>query len=634
MNKKEFLLMVACAFALSGFLTYIAFHIEDARAATPPATVPQGGTGYGSFSAGAIPIGAGFSLPGSLRLATSSNFTFATSTGILTTDSLTVTGNSTTSGKTVNANGSVLTTTATYTVSTSSNTGDFTSITDALAALPSGGGKVVITCGTFTVSGGIPWSYSNVTLEGQGDCTQINVSASTTAIRMADTTQRSLNHVKHMRIVQNGTTGTGTCVDFSYFAISSFEEVDCSGFRIGYVGSTTGTLYNSILYPRVSVSGGSSYGYIATSTANFNLLKKPRIITTTDSVGIAIDAHANTCEECNVETGALIGVYVGPNGNEAYFPGLYLEGNQTNISLASGVTSVNIESAFVADATTANLIDNGASNFKFSGRIQYVGQNFLTGANFGLGTTTPQYPLDVVTSGVGLQTLLSLRSSIGQASEEQAIDFGAAAQGGTNRTFARISAIGGTSFQNSLLKFWTDNGSGTITLREVIDKNGNHGIGTTTPYARLSVHAFAGSTNTTLFAVASSTATATTTLLSLSNGGQLSTSESRPATSTSMIVDWLNTPNQVVLQIGQAANVVSFSSASTTGMTKRIVICNPNGTASTVTWNVPGLLWSGGTAPTQTTTANKCDVYSFIISQATSTTATNPTIFGGASQNY
>lgn len=53
--------------------------------------------------------------------------------------------------------------------------------------------------------------------------------------------------------------------------------------------------------------------------------------------------------------------------------------------------------------------------------------------------------------------------------------------------------------------------------------NGNIGVGSSTPFAQLAVHAVAGSTNTTLFAIGSSTATATTTLFSVSNTGAILT---------------------------------------------------------------------------------------------------------------
>jgi LysM repeat protein len=51
--------------------------------------------------------------------------------------------------------------------------------------------------------------------------------------------------------------------------------------------------------------------------------------------------------------------------------------------------------------------------------------------------------------------------------------------------------------------------------------NSRLGIGTTSPYAKLSIHANSGETNTTLFSIASSTASATTTLFSIDNIGNV-----------------------------------------------------------------------------------------------------------------
>lgn len=417
----------------------------------------------------------------------------------------------TATGPITNANGNVLATGPIYRVSTTTNTGDFTSITAALAALPSGGGTIEVTCGTFSIPAGISWTYSNTVLEGQGDCTQINIGAGAVGIYMGDTTQRSLNHIRNFKINENGSAGTGTCVDFSYFAISTFDYVDCSNANIGYIASTTGSLYDSITYPRISVSGVGSVGYEVTNAANFNLLKKPRILTDANSTGILINAHDNMVEEGNVETGALIGVDIGANGGEANLPGLYLEANQTNLRLASGVRGVFI-TGFVADATVADLTDNGATNFSFVGNLSNVGRAFTKG-NYGFGTTTPQNPLVIQSSTTGLSTFLNLVSPLGQASEEPAIDIGNLAT--SQRTFARISATGGSGLANDFLKFWVDNGSGTITTRMVIDHNGNVGIATTSPTYPLSVEGTSSLGNQAIAGSFTATSTATSTLPSI-----------------------------------------------------------------------------------------------------------------------
>ncbi|MBI4414779.1 MAG: hypothetical protein HY566_00895, partial [Candidatus Kerfeldbacteria bacterium] len=76
----------------------------------------------------------------------------------------------------------------------------------------------------------------------------------------------------------------------------------------------------------------------------------------------------------------------------------------------------------------------------------------------------------------------------------------------------------GTNLTGGVTNYWAHSGSNTY----VSTATDNIGIGTSSPYAKLSIHANNGDTNTTLFAIASSTASATTTLFSISNTGALS----------------------------------------------------------------------------------------------------------------
>jgi len=117
-------------------------------------------------------------------------------------------------------------------------------------------------------------------------------------------------------------------------------------------------------------------------------------------------------------------------------------------------------------------------------------------------------------------------------------------------------------------------------------------------------------------------------------GGILST-ESAPATSTSMTLD-LTSKNQFDIQLGTSATTLTLSNLIA-GQSIRVVACNPGASASTVTFATSPankILWTQGFAPVQTTTANKCDLYTFTVTQATSTTATSPTVFGGYVQNF
>lgn len=61
--------------------------------------------------------------------------------------------------------------------------------------------------------------------------------------------------------------------------------------------------------------------------------------------------------------------------------------------------------------------------------------------------------------------------------------------------------------------------NGSTNSEYIIQQGDKVGVGSSTPFAKLSVHANNGETNTTLFAIGSSTATATTTLFSVDNQG-------------------------------------------------------------------------------------------------------------------
>lgn len=222
-------------------------------------------------------------------------------------------------------------------------------------------------------------------------------------------------------------------------------------------------------------------------------------------------------------------------------------------------------------------------------------------------------------------------------------------------TDAALSIGAATSSSVGLLKFFTG-GSLAANERFRVTNQGYTLFGTTSPFnvvlgiatstgpqfgltdgSQGAVQWFFRAINNLFYIGTSSPTTyATSTLpsLTLSNGGQVSTSEQVVSTSTAMFVDWLTTPNQVDIQILASAMTIGFNNASTSGMTKRIAICNGGSTASTVTWSVAGLLWAGGTAPTQTVTKNKCDLVSCVVTQATSTVNTTTKVFCFPTQNF
>lgn len=185
---------------------------------------------------------------------------------------------------------------------------------------------------------------------------------------------------------------------------------------------------------------------------------------------------------------------------------------------------------------------------------------------------------------------------------------------------------------------------------------GRVGVATTTPWAKFALTGTTGQTNP-LFQIASSTDSPYFTVTNTGyfgigttspfapfsldrTGGQASSSilvnayrygGSNLATSTSQTID-CTLSNTIHWPLGLSATTLTLKGLAP-GMTCKVIVENPNGTAGTLTWAATSpyvLRWAGGTAPTQTTTKNSIDVYSFIGAQGSST----PVILGAGSVNF
>jgi hypothetical protein len=209
------------------------------------------------------------------------------------------------------------------------------------------------------------------------------------------------------------------------------------------------------------------------------------------------------------------------------------------------------------------------------------------------------------------------------------------AQGGANTVFGNPTGAtaNGQYFATSTLftgatgQFGYFSGSGTLigTSSIFTATNSNIGVGSTTPWALLSVNPTAGQNP---FAIGSSTAT----LFSINAAGGVQLAVTQPATTTTLTLDWSNTPQQIEYRIGTSATTISLVNATTSqywGSRKLVWVCNPGNTAGALTWT--GVEWIGA-APTQTTTAGQCDVYSFDVTHASSSSAFK--VAGAASAGF
>jgi hypothetical protein len=115
--------------------------------------------------------------------------------------------------------------------------------------------------------------------------------------------------------------------------------------------------------------------------------------------------------------------------------------------------------------------------------------------------------------------------------------------------------------------------------------------------------------------------------ISVGADGAIVTTEKTLSDGATVAINWLQGNQQKVTLGGNRA--VTFSNY-VDGQILRLVVCQDGTGSRTITSWPAVVLWSGGTAPTLTTTANKCDVVSFVSTGATSTTK----IFGAVTQNF
>lgn len=216
----------------------------------------------------------------------------------------------------------------------------------------------------------------------------------------------------------------------------------------------------------------------------------------------------------------------------------------------------------------------------YFGGSSTVEKAHLTSTGFGIGTSTPQWSLTVASS---------TRPQLALTDGSLTSNIWTFRNAGGNFYFGTSSPL---TFATSSIPALTIISGATSTA-------GYWGIGTTTPKAPLTVQ------------------------------GLIFSPEYTPATSTNMNIDMENGGQQLIRINASAVNV--GINRLYPGATLRLSVCNGASTAGAITFHSSTtILWTGGTIPTQTTTAHKCDLWSFVGSSG----STTPIIMGAMTPNY
>ena len=229
----------------------------------------------------------------------------------------------------------------------------------------------------------------------------------------------------------------------------------------------------------------------------------------TDGIGNnAVGNHSN-----NTELGLSAGYMISTGSRN-----LFLGANMASTT-ATGNNNIAIGyDVALPSINGSNQLDIG--NLLFGTGINGEGTNLSTG-NIGIGTSSPMGTLavgsgQIVAVGGGAVTsggyVFSNSLNTGMYSPA-ASDLRLSTNG-----VDVFRSAGNSNYSASLS---ISSGFNTIPPANGLYVAGNTGLGTSSPFAKLSVHANNGDTNTTLFAIGSSTQSATSTLFSISNIGNV-----------------------------------------------------------------------------------------------------------------
>ncbi|MGH7931236.1 MAG: right-handed parallel beta-helix repeat-containing protein, partial [Candidatus Binatia bacterium] len=247
-----------------------------------------------------------------------------------------------------------------------------TAINDAIATLPIGGGTILVPAGSWIIDTPILINKNGIILKGVSSLAselEYDPAVITTAIRMADTTQRFVA-IEDLMIDSTGSSG-GTAIDASYFVNSIIRGVriglGSTAPQIGIAFNALGTYYNIVRDCSIRVAGVGSVGILIDNTSNSNQIDNIRFYGDANTVGVYIDAHTTTITHIDCEATMAIAVHVDNDGHNTTLVGPYIESVDVGVQLEAGVEGFACFGGFISDCDVSNISDLGAKDPVFAG---------------------------------------------------------------------------------------------------------------------------------------------------------------------------------------------------------------------------------------------------------------------------
>lgn len=427
----------------------------------------------------------------------------------------------------------------------------------------------------------------------------------------------------------------GTSLHTGLASFGNASSSRLSIFNNAYFGGSATTTIDSTGAITVTSNTKSTFPYASTtaltvsSTAYF---AGSSVWNANGSVGIGTTSPETKLDVYNTSSGATADQLYLTNAASATSTASRMSFRTIDV-LGAGTTTAAIASVLQQNYTT------GKGDLVFStlqsGALTEVFRATSAG-NLGVGTTTPFRKFSVAQQTASAQFALAYDTT---RSAELKVD---------STGDLHIEPSGSDIYLNND-NFWICTGgsistggcpSGTPTGAGNLIVESSAGIGTTTPAYKLTIETQDSSTN--FFQIASSSAQSVFVVnaagrigvgtsspfakLAIGAGGAITTVENTLTDGATIAINWLDGNQQKVVLGGN--RTITFSNYIA-GQILRLVVCQDATGARTITWP-SSIRWQGGSAPTLTTTANQCDLTTFIATNATSSLV----IFGAAALTF
>ncbi|AKM84459.1 MAG: hypothetical protein UR58_C0001G0743 [Candidatus Campbellbacteria bacterium GW2011_OD1_34_28] len=359
------------------------------------------------------------------------------------------------------------------------------------------------------------FGHGDGTGDGNGNGAQSEIrsylpGAGDSDLRFYTTDSTTVGSNPSMVITGNGNIGIGTTSPFAKLSVTGAGTGTGLAFQVA----------DSANSPKFTILDNGNVGIGTVSPSSLLQINIPYAKTDTAERNIA--AFLST--DAGVGGSGLVMTLTGAPGQAARAVGL-----QTEIANSDG--TLNVADGILRLQPHGGDVNIGASTDGYSTLLRLDDQN-LTYSN--LPSAVNQAIITTNAQGVDIGASLGLGGRTDDA----------AANGRIFGVITGRKETATTNVQSGYLSFAT-NLTGTVSEKMRITSGGNVGIGTTSPFAKLSIHAKNGETNTTLFNIASSTASATTSLFTVLNNGNVGIGTVSP-TKLLTINDVTSNPNNSI----------------------------------------------------------------------------------------